>query len=58
MRYNIKFTFEYEFDASGFHCNRIETRTYENLNEVQFRDTLINLLHETTSVLEIEVDSV
>lgn len=57
MRYNIKFTYEYDFDASGFHCNRIETRTYENLNETQFKDTLILLLHEITGVLEIEVDS-
>lgn len=55
MRYNIKFTYEYEFDSSGFRVNRIETRTYENLNEAQFKDTLMLLLKETTSVLEIEV---
>lgn len=55
MRYNIKFTYEYEFDSSGFHVNRIETRKYENLNEAQFKDTLMLLLKETTSVLEIEV---
>ena len=58
MRYNIKFTYEYEFDSAGFHVNRIETRTYENLNEVQFKDTLMLLLKETTSVLEIEVQSI
>ena len=61
MRYNIKFTYEYEFDyefdSAGFHVNRIETLTYENLTEVQFKDTLMLLLKETTSVLEIEVDS-
>lgn len=57
MRYNIQFTCEYEFDSTGFHVNRIETRTYEKLNEVQFKDTLMLLLKETTSVLEIKVDS-
>lgn len=57
MRYNIKFTFEYEFDSSDFHCNRIETRTYKNLNETQFKDTLILLLNETTGIFEIEVES-
>lgn len=56
MRYNIKFTYEYEFDSDGFHTHRIETRTYENLNEVQFKDTLMLLLKETTSVLGIEAE--
>lgn len=54
MLYNISFTFEYCFDASGYKCNRIETRTYSNLNETQFKDTLTLLLHEK-GILEIEV---
>lgn len=57
MRYNIKFTYEYWFDSDGFHTHRIETRTYENLNEVQFKDTLMLLLKETTLILEIKVES-
>lgn len=54
MRYSITFTFEYDFDASGFNCHRIETRMYSNLNETQFKDTLTLLLHEK-GILEIEV---
>lgn len=56
MRYNIKFTYEYEFDSDGFHTHRIETRMYEKLNEVQFKDTLMLLLKEATSILGIEVE--
>lgn len=55
MKYSITFVFEYWFDASGYYVNRIETRKYENLNEDQFKDTLMLLLKETTSILEIEV---
>lgn len=54
MLYNIIFTFEYVFDASGYECHRIETRTYSNLNETQLEDTLTLLLHEKV-ILEIEV---
>jgi len=54
MLYNISFTFEYCFDASGYECHRIETRTYSNLNETHFKDTLTLLLHEK-GILEIEV---
>lgn len=53
MLYNVSFTFEYCFDANGYECHRIETRTYSNLNETQFKDTL-TLLHEKGN-LEIEV---
>ena len=54
MLYNITFTFEYDFDASGYECHRIETKTYSNLNETQFKDTLKILLTEK-GILEIEV---
>lgn len=54
MLYNISFTFEYYYDSSGYKCHRIETRTYSNLNETQFKDTLTLLLHEK-GILEIEV---
>lgn len=54
MLYNITFTFEYVFNSSGYECHRIETRTYSNLNETQFKDTLTLLLHEK-GILEIEV---
>lgn len=54
MLYSISFTFEYYFDSSGYKCHRTETITYSNLNEAEFKDTLILLLHEK-GILEIEV---
>lgn len=54
MLYNISFTFEYDFNSSGYRCHRIETRTYSNLNETQFKDTLTLLLNEK-GILVIEV---
>lgn len=54
MLYNITFTFEYDFNASGYKCHRIEIRTYSDLTETQFKDTLKLLLTEK-GILEIEV---
>lgn len=54
MLYNITFTFEYVFNSSEYECHRIEARTYSNLNETQFKDTLKILLAEK-GILEIEV---
>lgn len=54
MLYNITFTFEYVFNSSAYECHRIETRTYSNLNETQFKDMLELLPHEK-GILEIEV---
>ena len=39
MKYSITFVFEYWFDGLDFKCHRTETRIYNDLNEMKFKNT-------------------